>query len=127
MTTTPQSSGVSRGWWSTVHDHPWWTLTAISVPLCGLSVAWALRPPGIPDLTTIQHAYERESADTNTKHDKGLQLINANCVADQVGSYLCWIKFVSVTDTSQRIFFDAVTMAYEKHAWRLKSGLCKTV
>lgn len=99
---------------------------------CCLGIAWLLMSAGtlLPaeplSVDTLQSAYEREASTGDKRHDKGLKLISADCVADQTKAFLCWVKFVSADDSNQRLYFDAVTMARENGQWTLKSGLCKS-
>ena len=70
-------------------------LAVVAVAALSIGVAWLGMQPTAPDLSTIQSAYEREAQAGDQRHDKGLRIVTSDCVADQTGAYLCWIKFVS--------------------------------
>lgn len=90
-------------------------------PLFGFSCG----APPTPDASIIQSAYDREQANGNPLHDKGLKVLEASCDPPKVGLYLCQITFMSKTDTDQRLYFDVVGVAVNGQQWQLKSGLCK--
>ena len=79
----------------------------------------------VPGLSTIQGAYEREASSQSKLHDPGLKVLESKCHAGAGGPFLCEVKFVSVTDPSERLYFDIVTVARTAEGWELKSGLCK--
>jgi hypothetical protein len=98
-----------------------------------------------PDLAAIQTAYEREAAGGSALHDKGLQVLQAQChrtegtdskSADKKGTdnkgadndgadkFLCEITFISKGDP-ERPYFDVIDVARAGDGWELKGGLCK--
>jgi hypothetical protein len=99
-----------------------------------------------PDLAAIQTAYEREAAAGSALHDKGLQVLQAQCHrndgadnksgTDNNGSnkngsdnngtdkFLCEITFISKGDP-ERPYFDVIDVARAGDGWELKGGLCK--
>ena len=100
----------------------------------GLSdfVLWACALAGLscgtaasPDVSAIQSAYEFESANVSTLHDKGLQVLEASCDEPSGGTYLCQVTFLSTADPNQRLYFDVIAVARGNRRWELKSGLCK--
>jgi hypothetical protein len=90
--------------------------------ICGL-VAMACKP--VPDIATIQTAYEREAAAGSGQHDKGLQVLQSKCHDSGSDGYLCEVTFISTGDPEQRLYFDIVAVARAGDGWALKSGLCK--
>ena len=98
----------------------------LAVPACGIGLAWLLVPSSTPDAAAVQIAYEREAAAGDKRHDKGLRVIAADCSVDKLKQYVCWIKFVSLNENNQRLYFDAISLARENGEWRLKSGLCRS-
>ena len=78
----------------------------------------------LPDVATIQAAYEREAASGSTLHDKGLRVIEAKC-HDESDQFLCEVTFISNDDPAERLYFDIVAISRGRHGWQLKSGLCK--
>lgn len=87
--------------------------------LCALV---AMSCNSVPDIATIQTAYEREASAGS--HDKGLQVLQAKCHDDGTDKFLCEIAFISKGD-SERPYFDIVAIARAGEGWELKSGLCK--
>ena len=106
-----------------------------------------------PDLAAIQTAYEREAAAGSALHDKGLQVLQAQChrydaadnnsdknnngsknnSADNNNSgagnndtykFLCEITFISKGDP-ERPYFDVIDVARAGDGRELKGGLCK--
>jgi hypothetical protein len=45
--------------------------------------------------------------------------------ASYVDKFLCEVTFISNGDSTERLFFDIVAVAWNGHGWDLKSGLCK--
>jgi hypothetical protein len=90
--------------------------------ICAL-VAVSCKP--IPDIATIQSAYDREASAGSTLHDKGLQVRQAKCHDAGADGFLCEVTFVSKADPSERLYFDIVAVAHAGDGWELKSGLCK--
>ena len=84
---------------------------------------------GAPDASTIQSAYELETAAGNNLHDSGLRVIEAKCHDDASGrvgeKYLCEVKFISTGDPAERLYFDIVAVTRDGDGWKLESGLCK--
>jgi hypothetical protein len=80
----------------------------------------------MPNMTVIQSAYEREASSGSKLHDKGLQVLNADCDEDGGGGrFLCQVTFLSKDDPNERLYFDIVAVARTDKGWELKSGLCK--
>ena len=79
-----------------------------------------------PNATTLQLAYERETARGDKRHDANLQIMSSECSADRPGSFVCWIRFISRSDPAQRLYFDAISVSKRSGEWRLESGLCKS-
>ena len=79
----------------------------------------------VPDVATIQTAYDREAAQSNTLHDKGLKVLQAKCHDGSAGGILCEVTFISTADPAERLYFDIVAVARVGDGWELKSGLCK--
>jgi hypothetical protein len=79
----------------------------------------------MPNVATIQAAYERETSDANSLHDKGLRVLEVQCDDAGSGRFLCQVMFMSKDDLSGRLYFDIVSVARGDHGWDLKSGLCK--
>jgi hypothetical protein len=98
-----------------------------------------------PDLAAIQTAYEREAAAGSALHDKGLQVLQAQCHRnDSAGNnsagnnsagnnngtenyadkFLCEITFISKGDP-ERPYFDVIDVTRAGDGWELKGGLCK--
>jgi hypothetical protein len=100
-----------------------------------------------PDLAAIQTAYEREAAAGSALHDKGLQVLQAQCHRtegtgnntstgnkstgnnsgtenDGTAKFLCEITFISKGDP-ERPYFDVIDVARAGDGWELKGGLCK--
>jgi len=103
-----------------------------------------------PDLAAIQTAYEREAAAGSALHDKGLQVLQAQChrydgtgnnsagnnsagnnstgnnsgTDNNGGKFLCEITFISKGDPD-RPYFDVIDVARAGDGWELKGGLCK--
>jgi hypothetical protein len=103
-----------------------------------------------PDLAAIQTAYEREAAAGSALHDKGLQVLKAQChrndstdnkgtdnkgannngstkngTANNGGAeFLCEITFISKADP-ERPYFDVIDVSRAGEGWELKGGLCK--
>jgi len=90
--------------------------------ICAL-VAMSCKP--VPDIATIQSAYEREASGGSTLHDKGLQVLQAKCHDTSTGGFLCEVTFISKSDPAERLYFDIVAVARAGDDWELKSGLCK--
>jgi len=78
----------------------------------------------IPDMASVQQAYEREASAGSSLHDKGLKLLKTKC-HDADGQFLCEVMFVSSSDPTERLYFDIVAVARTDDGWELKSGLCK--
>jgi len=94
------------------------------------AVVWACSLVGlscnsVPDMATIQTAYEREASSGSTLHDRGLRVLQAKCHDDSSDRFLCEVMFVSNTDPNGRLYFDIVAVARMAEGWELKSGLCK--
>jgi hypothetical protein len=79
----------------------------------------------VPNVATIQTAYDREAAAGSTLHDKELQVLKAKCHYNSPDRFLCEVTFISKTDPSERLYFDIVAVARNQDGWDLKSGLCK--
>ncbi|GAC1330650.1 MAG: hypothetical protein NVS2B1_06380 [Bradyrhizobium sp.] len=91
--------------------------------MCAL-VATPCRP--VPDIATIQSAYEREASAGSALHDKGLQVLQAKCHDNNSSDgFLCEVTFISKGDSSERLYFDIVAVARAGEGWELKSGLCR--
>jgi hypothetical protein len=90
--------------------------------VCAL-VAASCKP--VPDLATIQSAYDREASAGSTLHDKGLQLLQAKCHDAAPDQFLCEVTFMSRGDPAERLYFDIVAVARAGRGWKLESGLCK--
>jgi hypothetical protein len=90
--------------------------------LCGLVAVYC---HAVPDVATIQTAYERESSAGSKLHDKDLKVLQAKCHDDSKDGFLCEVMFTSTTDTNERLYFDIVAVARKGSGWELKSGLCK--
>ncbi len=103
-----------------------WKWVTLAAPVCGLGLVGLLRADPVPDVVALQTAYERQAAAGDKRHDNDLRVLAADCIAEPSKTFLCWIKFVSRNDASQRLFFDAVTVSRGNGAWELKSGLCKS-
>jgi hypothetical protein len=78
----------------------------------------------IPDIAAIQSAYERAASASSALHDKGLQVLQANCHGDGTDKFICELTFISKGDP-ERPYFDIVSVARAGEGWELKSGLCK--
>jgi len=97
------------------------------------AVVWACSLVGmacstVPDVSTIQTAYDREAASGSTLHDKDLKVLQAKCHDSADGPFLCEVTFTSASaadDPNQRLYFDIVAVARTADGWALKSGLCK--
>jgi hypothetical protein len=89
--------------------------------LCALV---AMSCNSIPDIAAIQTAYEREASAGSTLHDKGLQVLQAQCHNDGTDKFICELTFISKGDP-ERPYFDVVSVARAGEGWELKSGLCK--
>jgi hypothetical protein len=77
-------------------------------------------------MTVIQSAYEREASSGSKLHDKGLQVLKADCDEDgAAGRFLCQVTFLSKDDPNERLYFDIVAVARTENGRGLKSGLCK--
>ncbi|MEQ1395284.1 hypothetical protein ABLW52_24210, partial [Salmonella enterica] len=70
-------------------------------------------------------AYEREATSSVKKHDKGLQVVAAQCHPGAGAEYPCSISFVSRGDPEETLYMDVVTVAKNGTGWQLKSGLCR--
>jgi hypothetical protein len=92
--------------------------------MCAL-VALSCKP--MPDVVTIQSAYDREASAGSTLHDKGLQVLEAKCHDAAAGTdgYLCEVTFTSKGDPAERLYFDIVAVDRAGDGWALKTGLCK--
>jgi hypothetical protein len=90
--------------------------------ICAL-VALSCRP--VPDIATIQSAYDREASSGSTLHDKGLQVLRAKCHDAGADKFLCEVTFTSRDDPAGRLYFDIVAVARAGDGWELTSGLCK--
>ena len=110
--------------------------------VCAL-VAMSCNPE--PDLAAIQTAYEREAAAGSALHDKGLQVLQAQCHRNEgtdnkgannngtgnktaanngTAEFLCEITFISKGDP-ERPYFDVIDVSRAGDGWELKGGLCK--
>jgi hypothetical protein len=94
------------------------------------SFAWvcrlvAMSCVAIPDVATIQAAYEREESVGSALHDKGLKVLEARCHNNGENKFLCETTFTSRDDPAQRLYFDIVAVARVTGGWELNSGLCK--
>ena len=92
-----------------------WACSVIGMP-CDASM---------PDVAIIQSAYEQETSNGSSLHDKGLRVIEAGCDDPVGGQYLCQVTFLSIDDPNQRLYFDVIAVAKSERGWELKSGLCK--
>jgi len=90
--------------------------------LCALVATGWCNP--VPDIATIQAAYESEAASGNNLHDKNLQILKAKC-HDAASGFLCEVMFISKGDPTERLYFDIISVDRTADAWQLKSGLCK--
>ena len=89
--------------------------------LCALAAMYC---SSIPDTAAIQRAYEREASAGSTLHDKGLQVLQANCHGDGTDKFICELTFILKGDP-ERPYFDVVSVARTGEGWELKGGLCK--
>jgi hypothetical protein len=94
------------------------------------AVVWACSLVGlscnsVPDMATIQTAYEREASSGSALHDKGLRVLQAKCHDDSADRFLCEVTFISNSDPDKRLYFDIVAVARTAGGFELKSGLCK--
>jgi hypothetical protein len=89
--------------------------------LCALV---AMSCNSVPDIATIQSAYEREASAGSPLHDNGLQVLQAKCHDDGTDKFPCEVTFISKGDP-ERPYFDIVAVARAGEGWELKSGLCK--
>ena len=96
-----------------------WSALAWACWLIGSSCA------ALPDITVIQAAYEREASSGSSLHDKELKVLKATCHDNSANRFLCEVMFISVSDPTQRLYFDIVDVARTAGGWELKSGLCK--
>jgi hypothetical protein len=96
-----------------------WPALAWACWLIGASCA------ALPDITVIQAAYEREASAGSSLHDKELKVLKAKCHDNNSNRFLCEVMFISVSDPTQRLYFDIVDVARTAEGWELKSGLCK--
>jgi hypothetical protein len=87
------------------------------------AVAMTCEP--MPDVATIQTAYDQEASAGSTLHDKGLKVLHAKCHDGSAGGYLCEVTFISKSDPAERLYFDIVAVARVGDGWELRSGLCK--
>jgi hypothetical protein len=90
--------------------------------ICAL-VALSCKP--VPDIGTIQSAYDHEASSGSTLHDKGLQVLQAKCHDASADKFLCEVTFTSKDDPARRLYFDIVAVARAGDGWELTSGLCK--
>jgi predicted PolB exonuclease-like 3'-5' exonuclease len=91
--------------------------------LCALV---AMSCNSVPDIATIQTAYEREASAGSTFHDNALQVLQAKCQNDGgIDKFLCEVTFISKGDPAERFSFDIVAVARAGAGWELKSGLHK--
>jgi len=79
----------------------------------------------VPDVATIQSAYDREASAGSKLHDKGLQVLQAKCSDAGTDGFLCEVTFVSKADPAERLYFDIVAVGRARDGWELKSGLCR--
>jgi len=91
---------------------------------------WACTSVGLscgsmPDIASVQTAYEREASAGSSLHDKDLKLLKTKCHDGAAGQFLCEVMFVSSGDPTERLYFDIVAVARTDDGWQLKSGLCK--
>ncbi len=91
----------------------------------GWVCALALSCKPVPDIATIQSAYNLEASAGSTLHDKGLRVLQARCHDAGAGGFLCEVTFTSQDDPAERLYFDIVAVARAGDGWELKSGLCK--
>jgi hypothetical protein len=99
--------------------------TDIAVWACAI-VALECNVGAVPNLPSIQAAYDREVTSGSKLHDKGLKVLEAKCDDRRSdGRFLCQVTFMSTEDPSQRLYFDIVAVAPVPDGWELKSGLCK--
>ena len=89
--------------------------------LCALI---AMSCSSVPDIATIQTAYQREASAGSIFHDNALQVQQAKCHDDGVDKFLCEVTFISNGD-AERPYFDIVSMARAGGGWEISSGLCK--
>lgn len=94
-----------------------WACVSLGL-LCGSE---SLRPAS----GDIQQAYEREASSANSRHDKGLRVLEAACSPDGTDAFLCQVTFISASDPAQRLYYDVVSLARRASQWQLTSGLCK--
>jgi hypothetical protein len=87
----------------------------------------AMHCSAVPDVATIQTAYEREAAAGSKLHDKDLKVLQAKCHDDSnKDAFLCEVMFTSTADTNERLYFDIIGVARNSDgSWELKNGLCK--
>jgi hypothetical protein len=76
--------------------------------ICAL-VAMACNP--LPDYAAIQAAYEREASAGSPLHDKGLEVLQAECQDNGADGFLCEVTFISKGDPTERLYFDIVAVA----------------
>jgi len=79
----------------------------------------------VPNVETIQAAYQRESAEGSSLHDRNLRVLEAKCDDGKTGRFLCQVTFMSNGDPDERLYFDIVSVARVDQEWKLTSGLCK--
>ena len=105
---------------------------ALIVSAVGISAAAVLMvnsANALPDLNSIQTAYERELARGTRKHDPGLHVRAAECNPVALAgpeTFVCSIKFTTTKDRDERLYLDIVQVAREQTGWSLKSGLCRS-
>jgi hypothetical protein len=99
-------------------------LTTLTLWTCSL-VGLACTSDSAPGVSTIQTAYEREASEANSRHDKGLRVLEAKCDDGADGRFLCQVTFLSKDDPTERLYFDIVSVTRGRAGWELRSGLCK--
>jgi hypothetical protein len=96
-----------------------WQALAWACSLLGVSCA------ALPDVSVIQAAYEREASSGSSLHDKELKVLQAKCHDSSPNRFLCEVMFISISDPTQRLYFDIVDVARTDTGFELKSGLCR--
>ena len=79
----------------------------------------------LPSIGVIQAAYDSETITKNKKHDRNIQIVDAQCQQRLPKFYRCFVSFTSRIDPDARLYYDVAEVAQERNRWMLKSGICK--
>jgi hypothetical protein len=79
-----------------------------------------------PLVVEIQRAYDVEASKARAEHQADLTIVAAECAPDQLGSYLCWIRYRAASKPADALQFDIVSLERQRTGWKLTSGLCVT-